>query len=253
MNNKSHIIASTLAAFSLLIILWQILIVAYNIPDYLVPSPIRIGQEIAASWNYLLLHTYSTFCEVVLGYIPSLFLAFILGALITESSLFSKLVYPPLVVSQVIPKIALAPILIVWFGYGFVPKAIITALIAFFPILSNTILGLTNVDSKNPEYINLMKTLGASRWEIFFKVRVPDSIPIIIPAAKVSALYSVVGAITAEFVGAKSGIGYIIMVSESNLNVPLMFAGLVFASFLGMLMWLIITFAGNIALRIRQS
>jgi NitT/TauT family transport system permease protein len=141
---------------------------------------------------------------------------------------------PFLVVSQVIPKVALAPLFIIWFGHGILPKIIIAMLIAFFPVLVNAVVGLRSVDG---EIIELMDSIAANRRQLFWRVRLPTSLPYIFPALKVAALLSVVGAMVGEFVGSDRGLGYLMVLGDVNLDTDLLFASLAVVTAFGMIIY----------------
>jgi len=136
--------------------------------------------------------------------------------------------------SQVVPKVALAPIFIIWFGHGLQPKIIIAATIAFFPVLVNTVLGLKAADH---EIIELMNSIAATKRQIFWRVRLPNSLPYILPSLKVAALLSVVGAMVGEFVGSDKGLGYLMILGDVNLDTDLLFAALVIVTLVGLLIY----------------
>jgi NitT/TauT family transport system permease protein len=144
---------------------------------------------------------------------------------------------PFLVVSQVIPKVALAPLFIIWFGHGVLPKIIIAMLIAFFPVLVNAVVGLRSIDG---EIIELMDSIAASKRQMFWRVRFPNSLPYIFPALKVAALLSIVGAMVGEFVGSDRGLGYLMIVGDVNLDTDLLFASLAVVTAFGMVVYAII-------------
>jgi NitT/TauT family transport system permease protein len=144
---------------------------------------------------------------------------------------------PFLVVSQVIPKVALAPLFIIWFGHGILPKIIIAMLIAFFPVLVNAVVGLRSVDG---EIVELMDSIAANRRQMFWRVRLPNSLPYILPALKVAALLSVVGAMVGEFVGSDRGLGYLMVVGDVNLDTDLLFASLTVVTVFGMIVYAMI-------------
>src|SRR5258708_18876381 len=162
---------------------------------------------------------------------------FLLGVAIVYSRRVEQAVEPFLVVSQVIPKVALAPLFIIWFGHGLQPKIIIAATIAFFPVLVNTVLGLKAAD---PEIIELMNSIAASKRQIFWRVRLPNSLPYILPSLKVAALLSVVGAMVREFVGSDKGLGYLMILGDVNLDTDLLFAALAVVTFFGLVLYALI-------------
>ena len=156
---------------------------------------------------------------------------------IAYSRWISQFVYPFLIVAQVLPKIAFAPLFLIWFGFGLAPKLVIAALIAFFPIVVNTARGLESVE---PELIQYMRSLGASWKDIFFKISLPWAMPYILSSFKISITLAVVGVVVGEFVASDTGLGYLIEYANIELNTPLMFAGIIVLSVLGVLYFLLI-------------
>jgi NitT/TauT family transport system permease protein len=144
---------------------------------------------------------------------------------------------PFLVVSQVVPKVALAPLFIIWFGHGILPKIIIAMLIAFFPVLVNAVVGLRSIDA---EILELMESIAANKRQTFWRVRLPNSLPYIFPALKVAALLSIVGAMVGEFVGSDRGLGYLMIIGDVNLDTDLLFASLVVVTVFGMIVYAVI-------------
>jgi NitT/TauT family transport system permease protein len=168
------------------------------------------------------------------GFLAAALSGFLLGVVIVYSRRVEQAVEPFLIVSQVVPKVALAPIFIIWFGHGLQPKIIIAATIAFFPVLVNTVLGLKAADH---EIIELMNSIAATKRQIFWRVRLPNSLPYILPSLKVAALLSVVGAMVGEFVGSDKGLGYLMILGDVNLDTDLLFAALVIVTLVGLLIY----------------
>ncbi|NQU18531.1 ABC transporter permease [bacterium] len=208
-----------------------------KIPEYILPSPSGIILEIIQKQQYLIKHSLITLSEILIGFVLGMSAAFIISLGILYSKTIEKVVYPLLIFTQVTPKIAIAPLLLIWFGYGLLPKIIITALVGFFPIVINTVRGLKSIDL---ELADLMYSLSATKRQMMTKIRIPSSIPYVFVGLKVSITLSVIGAIVGEFVGADRGLGYIIMISNANLDTALVFACLIILSIIGLgLFWVI--------------
>jgi len=220
----------TIYAGVLLVTVWEIGCRLLAIPEYLLPTPDRIAVKIASNWQMLLGHSGVTLSEAGLGFLLGAATAVAIAVAISSSERVAAAVYPLLIVTQVVPKIALAPLFLIWFGYGLLPKIIIAGLISFFPIVVNTTLGLTYIDG---EIIDLMRSISASRYQVFRMVRAPNAIPYFFSGLKIAILFSVVGALTGEFVGADRGLGYLIIIANTTLDTSLLFAALVFVSLLG--------------------
>lgn len=219
-----------LAFFIGILALWQVGIPFLGIPEYLLPTPLQIGEQLIVNYSFLLKHTYVTLMESVSGFALGLALALLFALGITRSKFFEMLIYPFLVVSQTIPKIAIAPLLLIWFGYGILPKVIVSAMMCFFPIVVNTTKGLKSVDQ---ELLDLMESYGATWIQTLIKVKFPAALPYIFAALKVAITLSVIGAVVGEFVGSDAGLGYLILQADANLDTSLMFAELICLSLMG--------------------
>lgn len=212
--------------------MWELLVWAFSIPPYILPAPSAIVARLVNGWDYYGSHIPITLLETWLGFGIAVILGVGLAIPVALTKFGEQAIMPVLVATQTIPKVALAPIFVIWFGFGIAPKVTIAALIAFFPIVVNMARGLRSVD---PEIVQYMTTLGASRWTIFVKFRLPSSLPYLLSAMKMSIALAVIGAIVGEFVGADSGLGYAILRAINNFDTVSMFAGIFVVSFIGML------------------
>jgi NitT/TauT family transport system permease protein len=217
-------------AFVALIVLWQIATVVGGVPSYVLPPPTLILEAIAENWRTLIVNGAVTLAEAAAGFLLSIVVGVPLGVAIVYSRWLDRVLYPLLVASQSIPKVALAPIFVVWFGFGALPKVLIAFSIAFFAIVVNTVVGMKRTPQ---EMIFLMRSLGASRLQIFARVRLPVAAPYIFAGIKISATFAIVGAIVGEFIAASSGLGYLQLVANNNFQIPLLFGILVLLSVLG--------------------
>ena len=184
----------------------------------------------AASRSLLLEHTLVTLEEIVLGFIAALASGLVLATAIAYSRILERSVYPIVIASQTVPIIAIAPLLLIWVGYGIAPKVIVVALICFYPIAVNTVDGLKAVD---PDMVNMMKTLGASRWQVFTKLQMPTAMPYMFSGIKVGISVSVIAAVIGEWVGASAGLGYLITYSQPLFLTDRVFAAIVVLSAMG--------------------
>jgi NitT/TauT family transport system permease protein len=175
--------------------------------------------------------------EIVLGFVLASVCALLCAIAMVHSRRVEAILEPFLVVSQVVPKVALAPLFIIWFGHGILPKIIIAMLIAFFPVLVNAVVGLRSIDA---EILELMESIAANKRQTFWRVRLPNSLPYIFPALKVAALLSIVGAMVGEFVGSDRGLGYLMIIGDVNLDTDLLFASLVVVTVFGMIVYAVI-------------
>jgi NitT/TauT family transport system permease protein len=215
-----------------LIALWEAACLGLSIPEYLLPAPHDVISKIYTKFPVLLRHLRVTALEVALGFAVGATAGFCIAVAISSSERMAAVLYPLLIITQVVPKIALAPLFLIWFGYGILPKIVIAALISFFPIVVNTSVGLVSIE---PELLDLTRSLSATRYQVFWKIRLPSALPYIFSALKVSVLFSIVGTITGEFVGANKGLGYLIIIGNTTLDTSLVFAALTLLGLMGIL------------------
>lgn len=220
-----------------LLVAWEAATALLGVPIYTLPAPSDIGAVMVEKRWQLFEHGQITLMESALGLGLSIALSIPLGILIVYSKLIERTVYPLLVASQAIPKVALAPIFVVWFGFGLLPKVLIAFFIAFFPIVVNTVVGLSRTP---PEMIHLMRSLGASQMQILLRVRLMAAAPYIFAGIKIAAAFAVVGAIVGEFIAASKGLGYMQLVANNNFEIPLLFATLVVLSLMGIVLFYLV-------------
>jgi NitT/TauT family transport system permease protein len=206
---------------AVVLLAWELAVDLAGIPRYVLPAPSDIWHAMAAHAGSLLAHSWVTLLETLAGFGVSLAVGIPLAVLIVYSRIFDRILYPILVASQAVPKVALAPILLVALGYSILPKIIVAFLIAFFPVVVNTVTGLASVDR---DTLNLMRSMGASKMDVFLKVRFPHAVPNMIAGFKVAIALAVVGAVVGEFVGSRSGLGYYMLLATGNFDTPLVFA-----------------------------
>jgi NitT/TauT family transport system permease protein len=227
---------ATLTVIGLLIV-WQVATYVFKIESYLLPPPSEIVLDIAGNWRLLLGHAGITTFEVIVGFILSVLVGVPIAALLTYSSAFERAIYPLIVGSNTVPKVALAPLLLAWFGFGMVPKILIVVLVTFFPIVINSVVGLKSL---TPQMLYLARSMGASGPQVFWLFRMPNALPSIFAGLKVASVLSVIGAVVAEFVGADSGLGYAMMMATSDLNIARQFAAILLLSFIGVVFFSLI-------------
>jgi NitT/TauT family transport system permease protein len=237
-------------AMALIVLLWAVSVRIFRIPPYLVPSPQSVVEELWRQQSTLLVAGFWTTVEIWLGFALAALMGLGLGIPIAYSRTLESAVLPIVVVQQVVPKVAIAPLFLIWLGYGLSPKVFVAALIAFFPILMNTIKGLRTVDIELTQWVG---TLGASRMQLFTKLALPWALPYIFAAMKVAITFAVVGAVVGEFVGSDRGLGYIILQSTNVLDTKLTFAALVVLSIIGILSYWVILIAEKLLVPWEQS
>jgi NitT/TauT family transport system permease protein len=214
---------------------WELAVRALRIPAFILPPPSQVGAALyrgAVSGIYLQ-HLWITLAETLLGFALGSTVAFMVGTLLAASRPAEYFLYPYIVMFQSVPKVALAPLVVVWFGLGLTSKVVSAALIAFFPLLVNTIVGLRSADE---DRIDLMRSLGANQWQIFHMLRLPSALPFVMAGLEVAMVFSLVGAIVAEFVGAEAGLGMLIQSRNFSMDVAGEFAILLILALMGLLL-----------------
>jgi NitT/TauT family transport system permease protein len=219
---------------------WWFIAAQQYVPNYLVPTPRQVWDTLWDNASLLMRSTYVTLYETVIGFVLASLLGLGTAVLIVYSSTMEKTIYPIVLFAQVIPKVAIAPLLVVWFGAGLAPKMILAVLIAFFPVVVS---GVTGLRSTDPELLDLSATMGASRWQTFRKIRFPNALPHLMAGEKVAVTLAVVGAVVGEFVGASEGLGYQVQIANGNLDAPLLFAALLLMSLIGIVLFVLIEIA----------
>lgn len=216
------------------------------------PAPSVAGLALwrALATGYLWPHVIQTLIEVLLGLSVGVALGLSGGLLLGESVTLRRLLMPYIVLSQVVPKLALVPLFIVWFGFGTLPTVVITALICFFPLLENTLTGVAQVD---PARLELFHMLGATRWQILWQLKVPSGLPAILAGLRVAVVLALVGAVVGEFIGASRGLGALIIAAQGSMDTPLMFAVLAVITALGWLLYALTLQLERLLLRRRNG
>ena len=223
----------------LMVLLWDVLIRVFKIAPYLIPTPVQVIEQLYLEWPRLLSESWKTTQATLGGFALTIVIGIPLAMLIAYSKIIESYLYPVLVFSQSIPKVAIAPLFVVWFGFGIVPKIISAFLLGFFPVVVSTVMGFKSVEA---DMIDLSRSMGATKIQTFFKFSLPQALPAIFSGLKVAITLAVVGAVVGEFVGSNSGIGYVLQVANGNFDLPLMFAALVVLSTIGVVLFLFVDF-----------
>jgi NitT/TauT family transport system permease protein len=226
--------APSIVLFAALLAAWQLAVSVFRVREYLLPGPftvLRATLDFRIPWWS---HIWTTTAEIVGAFVVAGAVGVLLGAAIAWSATFSAALVPFLVVVNTLPKVAVAPLFLLWLGYGIVPNMLIGALIGFFPVVINTAVGLSQVDA---ELLDLGRVFGAPKWRVFVTIRIPNAFPYILSALKITATAAVVGAIVGEFVASQSGLGSVIVTTQTNLNTPVAFAALVWISAVGLMLY----------------
>src|SRR5438874_5577488 len=217
-----------------LFVLWEVVIDLFRIPPYLIPAPLAVVKQLIAEWPRLLAESAVTTYATLGGFALSIAFGIPIAVWIAYSRTVESYVYPLLVFSQSVPKIAIAPLFVVWFGFGIIPKIIAAFMLGFFPVVVSTVAGFKSVD---PDMLDLARSMKASRWQTFVHISLPNAVLSIFAGLKVSVTLAVVGAVVGEFVGSNSGIGYLLQIANGNFDLPLMFAALTVLSLIGVLLF----------------
>jgi NitT/TauT family transport system permease protein len=211
--------------------LWALAIRVFSIPPYLLPGPAGVFKRLVSDAGMLWDNTLVTMTEILLGFGLTLVTAIPLGLAIALSPLAKQILYPPIVLLQLVPKIAVAPLFLVWLGFGMQSKVVLTILMTFFPLLIASISGFQILDQR---LLYLTKSMGATTWQTFRYLRVPAALPVIFSGVKTSATIAATAAIVAEFVGANQGLGYVLLKGTSTMDLELTFAVLVALTVIGL-------------------
>lgn len=231
---KSYIYSIVL--FISLLILWEMIVKIKNISPLILPTPTTIAENLFTLLlsGYFTPHIFATLFEIISGFIVGAIIGIGLGLLVAQSETLHLVLKPYIIATQAMPKVALAPLLILWFGYGYAPKIAIVALISFFPLFESTITGLLVVDN---DRLALFKLLKASKWQTLWRLQLPTAIPYLISGMRVAIVLSVVGAVVSEFIGANEGLGALIIVAQGMMDTPLLFSAFILLTGIGILLY----------------
>ncbi|MBW4829442.1 MAG: ABC transporter permease [Clostridiaceae bacterium] len=225
-----------------IIFLWQIIVDLNNIPKYILPSPKDIALALKDDFNLIMTHTKVTLYESFVGFIFSIILAFLLAILMDSFTIIKKSFYPLLVISQTIPTIAIAPIFIIWFGFGTLPKIIMVIMACFFPIVISLVDGLEKIDN---DYLRLFKTMNASKLQTFYHLKLPYAIVHLLSGIKIAATYMIMTAVVSEWLGGEGGIGVYMVRAKNAYALDKVFASILVIMVVSILTIYIIDFLGN--------
>jgi len=226
-----------IVVFALLMLAWEFAVRLTGIKEYLLPPPSRVWTEFVKRYDPVMASAWVTTQEIVAGYLLAVVVSVPLALWIASSRFMEDSVYPMIVFLQIVPKIAIAPLFIIWFGFGFTPKLLVVFLLSFFPIVVASIAGFKAVD---PDIADFARTTGAGRWKMFAKIRLPQALPQIFTGLKVGAALAATAAVVAEFVASDKGLGYLLLQYNGNLDTPMVFATIILLSLIGLAVYYVV-------------
>lgn len=229
--------AGLIAVFLGLFLIWEYAVWLFGIKAYLLPPPSVIWVEFLERWSIVLDGAIVTTQEIIGGYVLAVVVSIPMALAVAKSRFVEESVYPVVVFLQIVPKIAIAPLFIIWLGFGYSPKLLIVFLLCFFPIVVASVAGFKSVD---PEIRDFARTTGASAWKMFFKIQLPQALPEIFTGLKVGAALSATAAVVAEFVAADRGLGYLLLQYNGQFETPMVFAIIIVLSLIGLVVYYIV-------------
>jgi NitT/TauT family transport system permease protein len=237
--------AGAVLVVAVLLLAWEIGVRLLGIKEYLLPPPSRIWIEFAKRSAVVTGGAWVTTQEILGGYLMAVLVSVPFALAVTSSRFIENAVYPVVVFLQIVPKIAIAPLFIIWFGFGYTPKLLIVFLLSFFPIVVSSIAGFKAVD---PEIMDFARTTGASGWKLFARIRLPQALPDIFTGMKVGAALAATAAVVAEFVASDKGLGYLLLQYNGNLDTPMVFAVIFLLSIIGLAVYYAVEFIERITI-----
>jgi NitT/TauT family transport system permease protein len=234
-----------LSSLVILIALWQLVITVFNVPDYLVPTPVAVFKSYFTGDIDWVAQTLVTLKEGVIGFVIGVAVGYVIAVILSTSPLVNRIVMPYVVAFHVLPKVAIAPVIFIMIGFSDVSRILIVVVLSFFPIVINVTTGLVDVDMN---LVHLLRSLGVGPVTVFYKVRLPSSMPLFFDGLKIAVSGAMIGAIVAEFVSSNSGLGFVILNSQSTLNTSIAFAAIVILTVIGLLLYGAVILLGRLAM-----
>ncbi len=235
-----------LATVAALVVAWDVAVRVFGIRPFILPPPGAVAEALVADFPSLVRHGVVTLQEVIAGFALSVAVGVPLAVAIAGSRRFERSAFPLIAGSQAVPKIAIAPLLVVWFGFGLLPKVLMAFLISFFPIVVAGVLGMRSVEV---EKLHLARSMGATRWQTFARIRLPSALPSLFGGFKLAITFAVTGAVVGEFIGADRGLGRVIMVANGNLDTAGLFAAAVVLTMMAVALFLLVEAIERITIR----
>ncbi len=231
------------AFLALFIVIWEAVVRMYKIEEWLLPAPSSVFKTLISTLPLLIEHSKNTIAAAIIGLILSILVSALLSIVMDYSYLLKRGLYPLIIISQTIPIIAVAPLFIIWFGFGIFPKVVVVALVCFFPVSVSLIQGLESAD---PEVINLLRVMGANKWKIIKIVKIPAALPSFFSGLKIAGTYAVMGAVIGEWLGAKKGLGVFMTRATHAYQLDRVVAAIVIISFISLIIFLTIDIIARI-------
>ncbi|WP_417250814.1 ABC transporter permease [Castellaniella sp.] len=232
--SRARLIAAAL--FLVLLCLWELLARRWGLSALVLPTPSAVAVSLWSGLvsGYFWQHIWATLQALLMGLAAGSVVGLLTGMALAESESLEHVLKPYLVISQVVPKLALTPLFVLWFGFGMVPTVLITTLICFFPLMENTLTGLRQTDAQQQQLFHM---LGATRMQTLLRLKLPTALPAILAGLRVAAVLALVGAVVAEFIGASRGLGAVVITAQGMMDTPLMFSALVLIAVMGLLLY----------------
>jgi NitT/TauT family transport system permease protein len=237
--------AGPLIVFAILFLLWEYAVWLFGVKEYLLPPPTKVWTEFLKRWHIVFDGAWVTTRQLLAGYALAIAVSIPLALVVARSRFVEQSIYPVVVFLQIVPKIAIAPLFIIWLGFGFAPKVIIVFLLCFFPIVVASVAGFKSVD---PEIMDFARTTGASEWKMFRMIQLPQALPDIFTGLKVGAALSATAAIVAEFVAADRGLGYLLLQYNGQFETAMVFAIVVILSLIGLIVYYAVEFVERLTI-----
>lgn len=226
-----------LAFMAMALVIWEWLVRWREVPEYILPGPGQIARTLVDTGLLMMDHAQVTMVESLGGFAVAIVLALVIAFAMNEVPLVRQALYPVIITSQTVPIVSVAPLFVIWFGYGILPKIIVVVLVCFFPIVISLLNGLASVD---PDYLQLFRSMQAGRWDTFRMVTLPLALPSFFAGLKISAAYSVMGAVIGEWLGAKEGLGYYMTLAQHSFQVDRVFAAIVVVTLFSMALFVVV-------------
>jgi NitT/TauT family transport system permease protein len=234
-----------LIVFAALFLLWEFAVHLFGVKEYLLPPPSKVWTEFMKRYTIVMPSAWVTLQEIIAGYLLAVIVSVPMALVVARSAFIERAVYPVIVFLQIIPKIAIAPLFIIWFGFGFAPKLLLVFLLSFFPIVVSSIAGFKSADR---DVMDFARTTGAGGLKMFMKIRLPQALPHIFTGLKVGAALAATAAVVAEFVASDKGLGYLLLQYNGQLDTPMVFATIVILSLIGLAVYYAVEIIERIAI-----